>query len=205
MTPQASAAPTTGAARWARQVAVVSLTAALVIAAVSSARATRDRPPPATTGGFGEPTCQSCHFEADLDAGPGDLRLEGVPSTYTAGETYTLTVTLVHAGVAAAGFEIAARFEKSAAQAGSFAPQPDDADRVEVTTDADVEYAHHLRPGTLPVATDTARWRVLWTAPADAGTILFHAVGNAADGNDSPLGDFVYSASASSRPASLKP
>jgi hypothetical protein len=151
------------------------------------------------TGGFGEPTCQYCHFEAQLDAGSGKLTIDGVPDAYAPGATYTLTLTLVHPGVAAAGFEIAARFEKSGAQAGVFAPEPDQTNRVEVTTEADVQYAHHVRPGTVPVAADTARWRLLWTAPPAGGPILFHAVGNAANGDDSPLGDFVYTASASTR------
>jgi hypothetical protein len=152
------------------------------------------------TGGFGEPTCQYCHFEAQLDAGSGKLTIDGVPDAYAAGATYTITLTLVHPGVVAAGFEIAARFEKSGAQAGMLAPEPDQTDRIEVTTETDVQYAHHLRAGTTPVATDTARWRLLWTAPPDAGRIVFHAVGNAANGDDSPLGDFVYAVSASTRP-----
>lgn len=188
------------AARFARRLALTCLTGALTLAVVSDGRATRDRPPTAVTGGFGEPTCQMCHFEAELDTGEGDLTLDGVPEEYAPGETYTLTLTLVHPTVSAAGFEIAARFEKAAAQAGTFAPEPDQQDRIEVTTEADIQYAHHVRAGTLPVSPDTARWRLLWTAPPDAGTILFHAVGNAANGDDSPLGDYVYSASASSRP-----
>lgn len=197
MTPAVRAAPGAGAAT---RFAFVCLIGALLLAAISERHATRDRPPLAVTGGFGEATCQTCHFEAQLDAGTGDLTLDGVPEAYTAGETYALTLTLVQAGLGAAGFEIAARFEKSAAQAGSFAPEPDQNDRAEVTTEADIQYAHHVRAGTVPTSPDTARWRLLWTAPTDGGPILFHAVGNAANGDDSPLGDFVYSASATSRP-----
>lgn len=202
MTLPPAAPAASGAARFARHLALACLTGALTLARFSDARATRDRPPAAVTGGFGEPTCQLCHFEADLDAGTGDLTLDGVPDEYTPGETYTLTLTVIHPGIAAAGFEIAARFEKAAAQAGSFAPEPDQKDRIDVTTEADVQYAHHVRAGTLPIHTDTARWRLLWTAPPDGGSILFHAVGNAANADDSPLGDFVYSVSASSRPRS---
>jgi hypothetical protein len=62
-----------------------------------------------------------------------------------------------------------------------------------------------VRDGTVPVSADTARWRLLWTAPNDGGTIVFHAVANAANADDSPLGDFVYAASASSRPAGQAP
>ena len=189
-----------GAARFARRLALACLALGIILAAVSGTRATRDRPPTAVTGGFGEPTCQMCHFEAELDAGAGDLTLDGVPEAYDAGETYAITLTLVHPGVAAAGFEIAARFERSAAQAGTFAPEPDQKDRIDVTTYGDVQYAHHVRSGTFPVSSDTARWRLLWTAPPDGGGIVFHAVGNAANDDDSPLGDYIYAASATSRP-----
>jgi hypothetical protein len=194
----ASAAP---AVRYGRRLALPCLAGALAVAAAADGRATRDRPPAAVTGGFGEPTCQLCHFEAALDAGVGDLTLHGVPQVYEAGETYSLTLTIVHARLAAAGFEIAARFEKSAAQAGTFAPEPDQKDRIDVTIEGDIQYAHHVLAGTLPITGDTARWRLLWTAPPEGGTIVFHAVGNAANADDSPLGDFIYSASASSPPA----
>jgi len=32
-----------------------------------------DGPPPAHTGGFGEPTCRACHFDGDLNAEGGGL------------------------------------------------------------------------------------------------------------------------------------
>jgi hypothetical protein len=201
VTAGAPAAPAAaGAARFARNLALTCFAGCIIVGAAAGTHAMRDRPPTAVTGGFGEPTCQVCHFEAEVDAGAGVLTLHGVPDVYHAGETYALTLTLVHPGVAAAGFEIAARFEKSAAQAGTLAPEPDEADRIGVTTDGDVQYAHHVHAGTVPVHGDTARWRLLWTAPPAGGAVVLHAAGNAANGDDSPLGDYVYSASATARP-----
>ena len=48
-----------------------------------------------------------------------------------------------------------------------------------------------------------ARWRLCWRAPvgAAASAVVFHAAANAADYDDSELGDRVFVASATSRPA----
>jgi hypothetical protein len=177
-----------------RRIATLCIAAALCVAAVAEGRATRDAPPTAQTGGFGEPTCQSCHFQAELDEGPGQLKLGGLPDRVEAGR-HTVIITLVHPGMAVAGFQLSARFPDGS-QAGSFSASAADAGRVGVTIDGGIEYAHHLYDGTVPQAADTARWTLTWTAPAKAGPVIFHAVGNAGNDDDSPLGDFVYSARA---------
>jgi hypothetical protein len=173
--------------------------AAALLLATTDARATRDRPPTAHTGAFGEPTCHSCHFDSDLNSGAGRLLLQGVPLHYTPGREYPVTVLLVQAGVNAAGFQLTARFQDGH-QAGSIRPAPHEQDRVDVTTDRNIQYAHHLYGGTLPVSADTARWIVLWTAPDSPEPVVFNVVGNAADDDTSPLGDFIYTGSAPSQP-----
>lgn len=196
-----TASVSAGAVRFARRLAVACLGGALAIGAGSGRAVTRDRPPTGVTGGFGEPTCQLCHFEQDVNTGPGRIVLGGVPRTYAAGQKYTITVTLVQKGVAAGGFEIAARFEDGGAQAGSLAPGATEAKRVEVTTAVGVQYGHHIWDGTLPVAPDTARWQLVWTAPSPArGGVVFNAAGNASNADNSPLGDYVYTATGTSRP-----
>jgi hypothetical protein len=55
--------------------------------------------------------------------------------------------------------------------------------------------------GSRLVAADTARWILVWAAPAAGGTVLVHAAGNAADGDDSALDDFVYTGVWSAEPA----
>jgi hypothetical protein len=197
---QHAAPASAGAVRFGGRLASSCFTALLLIAAISPGTYTRERPPTGVTGGFGEPTCQLCHFEADVNTGGGRLLLTGVPERYTAGQRYTVIVTVVHAGAVAVGFEIAARFESGGAQAGSLAAGPNEAKRLEVTTAVGVQYAHHVWDGTEPVAPDTARWRVVWTAPASGGgNVVFHAVGNASNSDNSPLGDYVYTATAASR------
>jgi hypothetical protein len=179
----------------------------MLLAAAGTGRASRERPPAAHTGGFGEPTCDACHFGDAVNSGPGTLRLGG-PGRWTPGETYIITIDLMHPDLRAAGFQLTARFAANGEQAGRLTPLEPTARRTDITVDARVEYAHHLLAGTEPTAPGSASWRVRWTAPdaAPPGTsVLFHAAANAADGDDSPLGDFIYTAAAASSPAPAKP
>jgi hypothetical protein len=157
--------------------------------------AMRDAPPLAHTGGFGEPTCLSCHGDGDLNEPGGTLAIEGLPARYQPGQRYALTVVITHPQLRVAGFELSARFESgpdSARQAGMLSATGDST-AVSVDEASRVQYAHHLRPGTTPRAPGRARWTVTWTAPASAsGPIVFHAAANGANDNDSPTGDYIY-------------
>jgi hypothetical protein len=191
------------ARRFAVRLAACCLVGSLLAAA--GPRQTRDRPPPAHTGGFDEPTCVSCHFDGDLNDGPGNLLLHGLPERYVAGESYMVTVMLTDPDLAAAGFQLAARFASDGRQAGSLAAAPADSGHVEITTEAGIQYAHHGPAGTTPPEEGSMSWTVIWTAPAgpaaglneedsdSAGTeVAVHVIANAADGDDSPLGDRIY-------------
>jgi hypothetical protein len=165
----------------------------------TSVSPSRDGPIPGFSGGFGESSCTACHFDGELNEAPGSLVLAGVPDRYRPGEGYALTLTLTRPGIAVGGFQLTARFEEGGAQAGSLKPAREDG-RITVTPDRGVQYAHHLRPGTDPTVRDTARWELVWTAPPSVGAVLVHAAANAADGDDSQLGDRIYTTVAASRP-----
>lgn len=157
-----------------------------------------DGPPPGHTGGFGEPTCHQCHFDGPLDDPAGVLEVEGIPATWEAGRRYSLRVRLARPGLARGGFQLAARFARGAAegeQAGSLRP----AHRRTAVTEVDatgVQYASHRMKGAEPVARDTAAWRLEWRAPAEgagaSAPVVFHVAANAANGDDSEFGDFIY-------------
>jgi len=149
-----------------------------------------DGPPPGHTGGFGEPTCRACHFDAPLNDAGGRLTLEGIPRDYAPGHTYRLRITVTHPGLAAGGFQLSARF-RDGAQAGAFTVDPA-LMRVRRADSSGVVYASHTKTGTRPVAPDTARWTLAWHAPARGDTILFHLAANAANGDDSEFGDFIF-------------
>jgi hypothetical protein len=87
---------------------------------------------------------------------------------------------------------LAARFEDGT-QAGTLAAAATDDTRIDVTISDAVQYIHHVYAGSRAVAPDTARWRVVWTAPL-SGVVLFHIAANAADDDESPMGDMIYAA-----------
>ncbi|MGH7672402.1 MAG: choice-of-anchor V domain-containing protein [Gemmatimonadales bacterium] len=156
----------------------------------------KDGPPPAYTGGFGEPTCHACHVGAPLNEAGGTLAIDGVPDRYQPGRPYDLEVTLRREGMRRSGIELAARLadgDRAGTQAGVLAPADD---RTVVVRDSStrIEYLTHTLVGTSVAAGGTGRWTFRWTAPADASerAVVFHIAANAANDDDSPLGDFIY-------------
>ena len=162
----------------------------------------RDAPPLAHTGGFGEPTCLACHMDGELNEAGGTLTIEGLPARYEAGRRYILTVMVTHPELRAAGFELSARYESgpdSARQAGALAVG-DDRAKVSTEETTRVQYAHHLRSGTTQLPAGSGRWTVAWTAPAaSSGPVMFNVSANAANDNDSPMGDYIYARSVTVR------
>jgi hypothetical protein len=163
---------------------------------------TRESPPVAHTGGFGEPTCEACHWGEPLNEPSGSLAVDGLPRRFQPGVRYPITVTLRRPGIVVAGFELAVRYEGGASngkQAGSLRALDD---RVTISRNdtTGVLYAHHTLPGTYPADSAVGRWRLEWTAPAvPVGGVVVHVAANAADQNDSPFGDFIYTKSLSAR------
>jgi hypothetical protein len=153
-------------------------------------------PPPAHTGGFGEPTCQACHDEFDLNV-EGRVLIVGLPDAPEPGTTYPLAVELHSVEMGAAGFALSARFAdgpRRGEQAGLLEPM--DA-RTAVTPGGNgVAYLHHTAEGTATPDPARVRWDFAWTAPDEAEAVVFHVAANSANGDNSPLGDLVYTASA---------
>ncbi|MFI5280232.1 MAG: choice-of-anchor V domain-containing protein [Gemmatimonadales bacterium] len=155
-----------------------------------------DFPPLAHTGGFGEPTCRECHQGEALNAPGARLRIEGVPQPWRPGRAYRITVTLRKDSLARAGFELAARFVQGGASAGILIPYDSLLTAVDRDSVSGISYAHHTRRGTA-IAAGPARWTVLWTAPlSGSGGIAFNVAALAANDDNSNLGDFVYTAAA---------
>lgn len=173
-------------------------------AAAAAARALYDaRPPLARTGGFGEQTCGECHFGGP-ERPSGTVTLGGVPERYRAGEVYTLELTLADTTARVGGFQIAARVAdgpRAGKQAGTLCAI--DA-RVAVALDSatGIQYASH----SIAAPADSLRWQLTWRAPAaGAGGVIFHLVANAADDDDSPLGDAILTNTVVTQPKKAAP
>lgn len=152
-----------------------------------------DGPPPAHTGGFGEPSCRACHFDNPLNEPSGSLTVSGMPDRFSPGDSYRITVALTRPGMQRAGFQLAIRYA-AGARAGTPAGVLLAGDsRVAVAAaPSGVPYAQHTIVGATLAGTDSAEWTVEWRAPARAGTVSLHVAANAANGDQSEFGDHIY-------------
>lgn len=170
------------------------------------ARAYLTGPPPGHTGGFGEPDCTACHFDAPVNPEGGELRVGGLPDRYAPGKTYRLRVTLEAPELGRAGFQLAARFGKGDRRGTSAGTLTARDSTVQVISgdesdgdgepEQDLHYVQHTEAGSGQPARASAgsyAWSVRWTAPkAPDGPVLFHASANAANDDASEFGDRVF-------------
>ena len=176
------------------------ITAALVATGLRlmAAHAYADGAPPGFSGGLKEETCHACHFHQPLNAPPGRVTLEGIPAQFVAGQRYALTIALTRPQMKRAGFQLSARFKADGAQAGTLASI--ERDRTKVESEGKVHYAGQTKAGSTVADAEAVRWTIEWTAPASGGPVVFTVAANAADGNESADGDFVYTFSAEATP-----
>ena len=175
----------------------VAAVAALATMAAAPFHATT--PPAAMTGGFGEQSCAFCHIGNDVNASGGSVRLEGVPSVWEPGREYVITVDLRADETAIAGFQVAARYLEGAARgrpAGFLEPVDG---RTAVSDSLGIAYLHQSEAGSATHDPSGARWSFGWRAPAanaigSDATVVFHVAANSGNGDNSPLGDLVYTA-----------
>jgi hypothetical protein len=107
-------------------------------------------------------------------------------------------VTLARPSLGRAGFQLSARDDSINMTGGSNAGVLASTDQAtHLATEKLVTYIQHTRQGT-NVTGGTASWKFSWTAPDD-GSVIFHAAANAANDDDSPLGDYIYTAIVRSR------
>ncbi len=145
----------------------------------------------AFTGGFGEQTCHSCHFDYDLNMEGGSLQLHGVPETYDPGSSYELKVELQSEILEVGGFQMTTRFEDGS-QAGTFSWEGDRLMYTPSVTDS-VKYLQHSTEGTAPVQNRKASWTFTWSAPeTPAGDVIINIAANSGNDDDSAFGDWIY-------------
>ncbi len=156
-----------------------------------------DQPLPGYSGGFGEPTCLYCHFDAPVNAAEGSLTFQDIPSEYVHDSRYVFTIILTHPELKRGGFQLAVRYATgnlSGIQAGNL--KTFDA-KVAIDTLDMVQYARHSVEGTVPSSPDTSQWIIEWYSPlTGSNPVIFHLVGNASNDDNSEFGDFLYQTNA---------
>jgi hypothetical protein len=183
---------------------IVALTAALTIAAPLGAFAFKEGPYPNVTGGFGEQSCHLCHLDNPVNDPGGAVTLDGVPATFTPGQTYPITVSIKRDGLRRGGFEIAARFasgRQRGRQAGSWTPRDARVQLIPGAVDKVLTFVQHNLAGSRGAQPGVNSWTIDWTAPAaPAAPVQFNVAANAANNDDSPLGDYIYLKAAKATP-----
>lgn len=145
------------------------------------------------TGGFGEETCHSCHFDYELNREEGSLSLKGVPERWEAGKIYPLVIEIERADLQKGGFQLTIR-TADGEQAGRLKWEGERLDTTPVG-DRPVTYLQHAEEGTEQVDEGRIRWEFEWVAPAaddGVGDVRLHVAANAGNGDDSPFGDWIY-------------
>ena len=179
--------------------------AALLAALPIGAAAFKEGPYPNVTGGFGERSCRVCHNDNPLNAPGGSLSVDGVPAAYSAGERYPITVTIRRDGLRRGGFEIAARFaggRDKGRQAGSWTLRDARAQLIPGLGDPTLTFVQHNLAGSRPATPGQNSWTIEWRAPSAAkAPVQFNVAANAANNDDSPLGDYIYIKAVRSNPA----
>lgn len=143
----------------------------------------------AYTGGFGEQSCHSCHFDYDLNQPEGELIFSGIEDEYQAGREYKLSLTVKRKDINRAGFQMTARFGDGS-QAGSFTITE------ELSTTPNIEnrvtYLQHA-VGKVEAEGVKKNWQITWKAPAERSEpVIFNIAANAANGDASEFGDWIY-------------
>lgn len=145
---------------------------------------------PVLTGGFGEESCYSCHFDGPLNPARGSVFIDGLPERYKSGSEYELSVRIEHPTMVNSGFQLAARNSKGE-QAGRF----ESADgRSTINEQRDIQYVHHTYEGTTPVHENKSVWHLHWTAPdtEPSDSIFIHISAVAGNGDKTRDGDDVF-------------
>ena len=147
--------------------------------------------------------CTQCHA-GTLNSGAGSVRiLLQSGAVYLPGVKQHIQVQVSDPAQVRWGFQLSARLDSSpqSGQAGAFTPtdgltQVICEDFGPTPCATGVSFIEHTSAGTRNGQKLSATFDFDWTPPAaNAGTVTLYAAGNAANGNGSPAGDFIYTTS----------
>ena len=131
-------------------------------------------------------TCNDtgCHNSFTLNSGSAKFSIS-VPSSYTSGETLSISISFSDSKTLKHGFELSALDTKSN-HVGAFSS----VDSKTQTKNGD--YIKHTSAGSSQ--SGNASWNVQWTAPTSEvqDSVTFYAAGNEANGDFTNKGDYIY-------------
>jgi hypothetical protein len=164
------------------------------VALAGSAQAFSSGPPDDFAGNPpGLSDCTTCHGSFPVNSGDGSLTIEGLPAAYDPGATYDLTVVLSDPEQTRWGFELTVLDGSDGA--GELVLIDDT--NTQLSELAGRQFVKQTFLGTFPDTPDgPTSWPFQWVAPADIPVVTFYVAGNAANGDGSSGGDYIYTISA---------
>jgi len=150
-----------------------------------------DQIQPAVTGGFGEQACNYCHFDNPVNSDKAKLNIQGIPDSWQSHQSYPITIQISRPDLGKAGFQLTARFQNGQS-AGTFQISGNRLTIQHVDSSL-VDYLNHTAEGTQPLYKKRTSWNFKWIAPSDTtGAIIWNIAANAANGDQSNFGDYIY-------------
>ena len=138
--------------------------------------------------------CTACHSSYPVNSGDGLLELLGLPEAYQPDSTYGLIIALMDTGQIRWGFEMTSILNNGN-QGGILDPIIPIWVQLSEGPGVDRDYVKHTALGTFEDSL-YAVWVVSWTAPpVGADSVHFYLAGNAANGNGTNQGDYIYTIS----------
>ena len=158
--------------------------------------------PPSSTGAPEEPNCtkSGCHQDFAVNSGPGapNLTITGNPTSYTPGNTYTLTANITQSNLVRFGFQVVAIADRDSSNVGTF--QVTEGSRTQIIPGfgslSNRNYMTYTFAGSAALSTGLGQWTFNWTAPAmDVGPVTFYLAAIAANNDGTDMGDYGYTKS----------
>jgi hypothetical protein len=136
--------------------------------------------------------CTACHSSFPVNSGSGSLELLGIPSSYTPGTVYDLTVDLSQTGPTRWGFEITV-IKADGVRGGQLEVVNVVQTQLSANATYNRDFMKHTTAGTFAGQTSSASWPIRWTAPViGTGPVTFYLAGNAANNSSTNQGDYIY-------------
>ena len=151
-------------------------------------------PPDGRTGSPADnlQTCNDtgCHNNYALNSGSAAFSISA-PSSYTLGETLSISISFGNSSTLKHGFELSA-LDANNNHVGTFSSVDGDGN----TQTSNGDYIKHTSAGSSQ--SGNASWSVYWTAPTSEvqNPVTFYAAGNEANGDATPQGDYIYTKTA---------
>ena len=163
----------------------------LIVVSIQTLYGYSNNPPNGRTGAPGQSTCASgnCHNSFPLNSGSGQLFIEGT-SSYNPEEIYNFTLNLSQTEQDRWGFELCSLTNEM--EQGGIINSIDET-LTQISSTSNITYIKQTTNGTYNGQQNIVEWGFEWEAPiAGTGPITFYFSGNAANGNGTRNGDYIY-------------